>query len=133
MQTRSQQHSKLAYEHISRISQDESNGWSENETKQYGALCHRFPILVLRSGLAQAVAFVSIKAAAGKKPYQTFLKHLSIIVSGESQEFAAFQQQIHRMALADYQRATRRVLDAAVWYKRFAVSLLKVEAGDTDD
>lgn len=142
MQTRAQQYSKQAYELISQLRLEDS------EKKRYGSICHRFPIMVLRSGLAQAVAFLRIKAETKTKDegnneskadklvdnaYKKFLCHLSLIIYGKIIQADEFQQKIHTMELNEYQRATRSVLNAGIWYKRFAESLLNVKAGDTDD
>lgn len=36
------------------------------------------------------------------------------------------------MEFAEYQRTTRIILNASIWYKRFAESMLKVKAGDVE-
>jgi CRISPR-associated protein Cmr5 len=130
MQTRAQKYSRLAYEHISQLDQD--NELNDVQKKLYGSICHDFPIMVLRSGLAQTVAFLLIKAESGKLAYQKFLQHLSSITGGTVDEtFSGFQQRIQQMELGEYQRTTRTLLNAAIWYKRFAESLLKVRAGES--
>jgi CRISPR-associated protein Cmr5 len=127
MQTRAQKNSKQAYEHISQLQ------LSGTDAKLYGSICHTFPIMVLRSGLAQSVAFLWIKAESDKPAYQTFLKHLSLISNGPSNEtYKDFQQRIQEMDLAEYQRTTRTILNASVWYKRFAESMLNVKAGEDE-
>jgi CRISPR-associated protein Cmr5 len=149
MQTRAQKYSRLAYEHISQLDQD--NELNDVQKKLYSSICHDFPIMVLRSGLAQAVAFLSIKAesdksndkSTGKKAenlksknkfaYEEFLKHLSSITGHENETYDNFQQRIQKMELGEYQRTTRTILNAAIWYKRFAESLLKVRAVESVD
>lgn len=127
MQTRAQKDSKRAFEHISQLT------LSDTDAKLYGSICHNFPIMVLRSGLAQAVAFLWIKASNDKAAYQVFLKHLSIISGGGEQEsYSALQERIQQMQLAEYQRTTRIILNASIWYKRFAQSMLNVEAGGVE-
>lgn len=125
MQTRSQQLSKLVFEQITSLN------LSEDKKKSYGSLCHNFPVMVLRSGLSQAVAFVWVKADT-KPAYEKFLKHLSKLTNGTNDETPQqFQERINALPLADYQRLTRVILTASIWYKRFAESLLDVKAGDS--
>lgn len=125
MQTRSQQYSKQVFNQINELSFDST------DKKKYGSLCHNFPIMVLRSGLSQAVAFVWVKSKAKENtPYGQFLKHLSSLSDGAPNETAsAFQERINGLPLADYQRLTRKILAASIWYKRFAESILDVKPG----
>lgn len=103
----------------------------EKRRKQYGALCHRFPILVLRCGLAQALGFLQAKATSGDSgnAHGLLLGHLAEQLHGQA-DGAAFQQQVQRAPLAEYRRLTREALALALWYKRYAESLLGVAAGD---
>lgn len=142
MQTRSQEYSETIFNQIDNLefTVDEANEEKRQKKikklkKQYGSLCHNFPIMVLRSGLSQAVAFVWIKAKndAGT-PHGYFLKHLSALTDGSTNETpAAFQKRINEAELTEYQRLSRKVLAASIWYKRFAESLLEVKAGEDHD
>lgn len=130
MKTRAQSDSQMAYQHISQLQLD------DKQKKLFGSICHQFPIMVLRSGLAQSVAFLWIKAESKddddnlKKPaYAEFLKHLSMLTGEENESRDAFQQRIHDMELDEYRRTTRKILNASIWHKRFAESLLNVRAG----
>ncbi|MCP4128403.1 MAG: type III-B CRISPR module-associated protein Cmr5, partial [Gammaproteobacteria bacterium] len=58
MKTRAQTDSRLAYDQISQLRERVD----DEKQKTYGSLCHQFPMLVLRSGLCQAVAFYTVKA-----------------------------------------------------------------------
>jgi CRISPR-associated protein Cmr5 len=128
MKTRAQQDAKQAYDQISQLPK-------AVDGKAYGNLCHQFPMLVLRSGLCQAVAFYVVKANGDthSESYKKFLQNMAA-VAGETNtntDHEAFQRRIHGMELTEYQQTTRRILAAAIWYKRFAVSLLNVDqAGD---
>lgn len=131
MKTRAQSDSQIAYQHISQLQLE------DKQKKLYGSICHQFPIMVLRSGLAQSVAFLWIKAEskdeAGKpkKPaYAEFLNHLSMLTGHKDEPANEFQQRIHGMELDEYRRTTRKILNASVWYKRFAESLLNVRPGE---
>ena len=149
MRTRSQQYSQQVFEQLSRLDfeaearrQAQPNALTDTQlndekaklAKQYGSLCHKFPLMVLRSGLAQATAFVWVKSKNNENsPYGVFLRDLSRLTNGsEGESASAFQQRINALDLAQYQRTTRQILAASIWYKRFAESLLGV-AGDTND
>ena len=129
MITRSQQHSQKVYEQLSQLQFDEV------QQKKYGSLCHKFPLMVLRSGLAQAVAFVWVKGSQEEdSPQGVFLKHIAELSSQAAGEAPAdFQQRINGLELTQYQRLTREILAASVWYKRFAESVLGVSGDNSDD
>ncbi|MFW5443055.1 MAG: type III-B CRISPR module-associated protein Cmr5 [Methylococcaceae bacterium] len=138
MRTRSQIYSELVYGHIQQLKQaidDEPNLETKDillkEAKQYGSLCHNFPLMVLRSGLSQAVAFVWVKSKGeDNTAYGKFLKHLSQLTDRpENENVSGFQQYINQAELIEYQRLTRKILSASIWYKRFAESVLGVKAG----
>lgn len=134
MRTRSQQYSQKVFEQIDAV--EKTNILADDKKKkQYGSLCHNFPIMVLQNGLSQAVAFLWIKAKDKEdSPQGVFLKHLSAITSGKEGESPAdFQQRINMAPLAQYQQLTRQILAASIWYKRFAESILGVEAGNQEE
>lgn len=92
--------------------------------KTYGGLCHTFPILVMQCGLAQAVAFHEEKASGNSEraiAHQLLWEHYNQVLGNPD---------LSQMSLTEYIRATRRVLAAWVFFKRFAVSILKVKAGE---
>ncbi|MEE9356402.1 MAG: type III-B CRISPR module-associated protein Cmr5 [Methylococcaceae bacterium] len=128
MKTRAQKYSQQAYEHISQLNFDD-----DKQKKLYGSICHDFPIMVLRAGLAQSVAFLWIKAESGKPAYEQFLHHLSSITGHETESYCDFQQRIQQMELDEYRRTTRTILNAGIWYKRFAESLLNVKVGEGNE
>ena len=106
----------------------------EKSAKTYGSLCHNFPLMVLKSGLSQAVAFVWVKAQSKgkeKSPQAQFLRHLAELVKfSPSNNPSEFQNHINGLELMEYQRYTRKILAASIWYKRFAESILDVKAGE---
>lgn len=135
MKTRSQKLSALVFEQIQTMKQgienDEQKKKEVDDAKIYGSLCHQFPLMVLRSGLSQAVAFVWVKSK-GKNdtPYAQFLQHLSALTGEQNEASTDFQQRINKAELMEYQRLTRTILAASIWYKRFAESILGVKAGE---
>lgn len=131
MKTRSQQYSEIVFGHIHQLKSEPKD---EKFNKRYGSLCHNFPIMVLRSGLAQAVAFTLVKSKSKhSSPEWTFLQHLAAVTSPATPTPDAFQESVHQMGLLEYQRTTRIILAASIWYKRFAESVLGVEQGNSNE
>jgi len=140
MQTRSQEYSKKVFGQIlpmkKAIDDAETDSKEKQERKKaaktYGSLCHNFPLMVLKSGLSQAVAFVWVKAKANQEnPQAKFLEHLAELVEfTPADNHAEFQKHINELELMEYQRYTRKILAASIWYKRFAESILDVKAGE---
>lgn len=96
----------------------------------YGGLCHSFPVLVRTCGLAQAVAFSLAKSASGNargKAHRTLLEHVGQMI-GVKPDPAAVVAAIQEAGTLEYMQQTRRVLDACIYFKRFAVSILKAES-----
>lgn len=141
MQTRSQQYSQIVYGHILELKEAIDNATTEEEkskkeklAKQYGSLCHNFPLMVLKNGLSQAVAFVWTKSNnQPDKAHTAFLKHIASLLDFDENDLSSFQQDINGAELMEYQRHTRKVLAASIWYKRFGESLLGVKAGEDSE
>lgn len=127
LQTRSQQDMKLALELVSSLER------AEPEVKRiYGGLCHSFPVMVMQSGLCQAVAFSADKASgegSRAKAHQKLLEHVGAILGVQGR----LLEEIQSTSTIQYMHHTRRVLEAWVYFKRFAVSVLKVKAGGDDE
>lgn len=96
----------------------------EAEYKKYGAMAHKLPILIHTAGLLQALEFVNTREEIHRLLLQDLARTLG---------------QPHGKALLDaarganlkaYMLLTRRTLSALLWYKRFAQSILGVEASD---
>ena len=127
-QTRAQKDLKKAYDLVSQLES------SNEETKKiYGGLCHKFPILVLSTGLCQAVAFSESKKG-DSKPRELAHKHLldhTAAILGVNNVLVAVRDNTSAL---EYMHHTRRILEAFVYFKRFAVSVLNVKGGvDNDD
>lgn len=105
-----------------RVQEVQGRSWQQI----YGGLCHAFPVMVRQCGLAQAIAFSLAKAE--DKNADRKAAHCRVL-----EDFEALTGQhpakVVELELMDYMVATRRVLSAWVYYKRFAVSILKVESG----
>jgi CRISPR-associated protein Cmr5 len=124
MKTRSQRLAAAIYAQVKDVKSRD-----EKVKNQYGALCHRFPIMVLRSGLAQTVGFLCAKAKGdfAASAHGLLLAHLAEQLGGNVAP-AKFQSDVNKAPLAEYRHLTRSALSAAVWYKRYAESVLGVDA-----
>lgn len=123
--TRSQQLMQTA----ERLVREVHDAHSENEVgKTYGGLCHEFPVMVRTCGLCQAVAFSLDKAGNNDKPrekaHELLLRHVACILGVERNDLG---RHIQRLSTVDYMLATRKVVSAWLFFKRFAVSILKVK------
>ena len=128
VQTRSQNDFILAHKLVTSVF--ENSG--ENTRKIYGGLCHSFPIMVLTCGLCQAVAFADDKSTSKDteraEAHKLLLAHVGRVLEVSDPVKALREDD----ALA-YIQHTRRLLDSWIYFKRFAVSILRVEEGNKDD
>ena len=90
-------------------------------------MAHKFPVLVRRAGLIQALAFVQTR---GKEAHKLLLQDLAAVVGGQSTD--DFVRQCAEADLATYMWLTRQTLSVLTWFKRFAQSVLEVEPGEED-
>ena len=138
-QTRQQGFLRAAAAHVQAI-KDEEQGYQDWHIYKdtYGSLCHKLPVLIMTNGLAQTVAFIEAKAKDGQsgpapaKPreraYWRLREHLAATL-GDPQGGVA--QHILVAPTGRYIHATRTILAAWVYYKRFAESILDARA-DSD-
>ena len=122
MQTREQ---KFAVEVFKQVSEMKPGS---DEAKSYGSMAHKLPILIRTAGLAQALAFVE---ARGKEngPTHRLLDDLALTV--DKRDRKALLASARNAQLSEYMLLTQHVMDALLWYKRFAQSILGVKASDT--
>lgn len=126
-QTKAQQDLALAL----RLVQEVKDGHDEKARKIYGGLCHKFPILVRTCGLCQALAFSSDKSTVkeGQQPtsqniaHGFLLAHVAQLLETPGGDPLAL---VRGESTTGYMLHTRRVLAAWIYFKRFAVSILKV-------
>lgn len=130
--TRRQRYLHQALQNIEDIAQ-------ENQERQriYGGLCHAFPVMVRTNGLCQTLAFIEGKAElAAVDPtsraaaYWCLRRHIATTLDVDPDDLL---RNVQRAQLTTYMRYTRMLLEAWVYYKRFAVSVLGVEASAVDD
>ena len=125
LQTRGQRDMALAARFVTEVVESEA----KETASVYQGLCHSFPVFVLQCGLAQAVAFSAAKEGKEKgiaRAHQLLLSHLAQVHGAT--DASAWIRGVHAATLPEYLRMTRRTLDAAVYFKRFAEALIQGEA-----
>jgi len=120
VRTRSQVYAAAVFQRVR-----EYENRTEAERKKYGSMAHRLPVLVRSAGLAQALAFVH---ARGNDQHQKLLSHLAEVLGEENTE--TLLERSREAELDDYIFLTHSSLMALTWFKRFAQSVLGVQAGD---
>ncbi len=147
MKTKAQTDLGRAEQLVTAVAEYRGEGYNEAENKSvrdiYGGLCHKFPILVRTCGLCQTVTFSLDKATANdmnnvqprNAAHALLLQHVSAILGhADSNGLIAAVRDGNAV---QYMQDTRRVLSSYVYFKRFAVSILKVVDGskieDQDD
>jgi CRISPR-associated protein Cmr5 len=96
------------------------------EYKQYGAIAHKLPILIRTAGLVQALSFV--EARSKKEIQKRLLTDLKATIEPNDPRTLLVHAQ--QADLSEYMRLTQQVMAALLWYKRFAQSILGVDASE---
>ncbi|HZO72961.1 MAG TPA: type III-B CRISPR module-associated protein Cmr5 [Ktedonobacteraceae bacterium] len=97
----------------------------QSDYKKYGAMAHKLPILIHTAGLLQALEFVNSR---GEDIQKQILEDLAVTIG--QQNTVRLLEAVQKANLSAYMRLTRHILGALLWYKRFAQSILGVEAGE---
>jgi len=153
MRTRSQ---KRALEAYTRVRNRASKWPLENpneqrpERKAYGSLAHRLPALIRTSGLASALVFIETRD--GKEGHKAFVEDFKEALAALAKEVGVsapknqnipipnqtaarlksgastgdVTQLVLELDLTSYQLLTLEALALAMWFKRFAQSVLGV-------
>lgn len=133
MLTRDQKYAVSAHKHVKRIHEQ----FGKVEAKSYGVMAHKLPILIHTAGLAQALAFVDARAKGDKKddrksnPQIMLLNDLAITIGKKNDQellLAARESE-----LVEYILLTRQIMNALLWYKRYAQSILDIDVGEIAD
>ncbi len=122
MPTRQQTFATKTYTRVAAI-----EARSQEYKDRYGSLAHRLPVLIRSAGLAQALAYIE---ARGKDEGKQLLIDLASVLGIASS--SAFITQARESQLTEYMHLTQQSLDALLWFKRFAQTILKV-AANTDN
>lgn len=120
MQTLDQQYADIIRQQVLAIRE-------KPDYKKYGAMAHKLPILIHTAGLLQSLEFVNSRGESEKIQKQ-LLEDLAITIG--QQNTATLLAAVRGANLSAYMLLTRRILGALLWYKRFAQSILKVEASE---
>lgn len=133
VQTRSQKYLREAAKLVG-----EARELSGDGPSIYGGLCHQFPVMVRTCGLCQALAFSAAKAASGNgegngpspraNAHRLLLTHVGKLIGNQNA-----LELVQKADALEYMTYTRTVLEAWIYFKRFAVSILKVENAGTLD
>ncbi len=100
--------------------------------KQYGALAHKLPGMILQNGLAQATGFLLAKGKDSNEHHHALLTDLHTVLHGAGATTATTGEGLHQeiiaAGLAQTLQLTRRSLEASGWLKRYAQGVLGVDA-----
>jgi CRISPR-associated protein Cmr5 len=118
MQTRSQKYAARIFRQIEALQNENHPG-----EKQYGSMAHKLPVLIRTAGLSQALGFVE---ARGNEMHLRLLSDLATALGRPNLS----RDCRTATRLQEYMRMTQEALDALLWYKRFAQSVLNVDASD---
>lgn len=119
MLTRDQQYAITAHQRVTNITTK-----SLCDVRAYGSMSHKLPILIRTAGLAQALSFVNARPK-DKEVQRTLLEDLAQTIGQKDRE--SFLSNVQAAHLKEYMLLTRQALDALLWYKRFAQSILHID------
>lgn len=119
MQTREQIYATGVYELVSRV--------STSDKQKYGSMAHKLPILIRSAGLAQALAFVATRTKAEKQ----LLQDLATVLKKDTAE--QLLKASRNDSISEYMLLTEHALAALLWFKRYAQSVLEVDAAIADN
>ena len=112
----------------------------DSNKKDYGALAHKLPGMILSNGLAQATGFLLAKGRSEpSSPHSRLLNDLNAVIraagaGGHGVGGASLHQQVIGADLQQTLLLTRRALAASSWIKRYVQGVLHINAtgGSTD-
>lgn len=114
MHTREQVYAQRVYELVSSVDVDPAR------RKAYGAMAHSLPVLIRTAGLVQALEFVHTR----KAPQKQLLSDLAAVL-GYNKDTDLLQAS-RRAHISEYMYLTQEALQALLWFKRYAQSVLDV-------
>jgi CRISPR-associated protein Cmr5 len=123
MRTLEQEFAEKVYEKVDEFGRDHPKNTKQTERDQYGSMAHKLPVLIRTAGLAEALAFVESR---GKDAHKKLLDDLAFVISEDSRE--ELLKKSRKDGLQEYMYLTRRTILALKWFKRFAQSVLEVDA-----
>jgi len=126
--TREQRYATSVYELIRR-----TQARDETYRQTYGSMAHKLPILIRTAGLVQALEFVATRSdrPAGINAPRDLLNDVALVLGRP--DGAALREASRTAPLGVYMRLTQEALEALLWFKRYAQSVLGVEGDQGDD
>ena len=121
MLTRTQNYAAAVFEQMEPLAQR-----NQAYRDKYKSMAEKLPVLIRTAGLAQALAFVEAKAVK-EQAWGDLLDHLACTVGHTNRSSLSAASRSPRSTLGAYTRLTSQTLEALLWYKRFAQSLLDAE------
>lgn len=125
---RDHQRAILAEKHVRAVSERRTE-----QAKSYGAICMKLPVLVHQAGLAPALHHV---AQLSKTDKREILDHLAaqlreggLLRDGTKDELLRHAREADATRLVSATREVQRCLE---WYRGFAKTILKAEAGEDE-
>ncbi|ABX03223.1 type III-B CRISPR module-associated protein Cmr5 [Herpetosiphon sp.] len=104
------------------------SGESKDIRTRYGNLAFTLPIMIRSAGLVQALHFASTRKKAEQKQ---FLEDLADVLGYQNTQ--ELLDQSRTAQITEYMRLTRQTLAVLVWFKRFAQSILDLEASEATE
>ncbi len=123
------------------VSRQIANVGDDKKLRQaYGARAHKFGIMVRTNGLLRTVSYLVAKSnaqgSATAQAYKLFADHIAHSLAdlhpwntAADPTPVGLVQALQGASLSDYMTLTRESLALADWFRRFAQSVLGVEAG----
>ena len=100
--------------------------------KEYGALAHKLPGMILQNGLAQATGFLIAKNSRSRPEHMALIDDLNAVLreagAVSTTDGSALHDLVIRSDLAGIVDLTRRSLEVSGWIKRYVQGVLRVDA-----
>lgn len=137
VQTRQQRYFALALTQISELEGRAEADFPQQVKTAYGGLCHSLPILIRNDGLCQAIAWIEDQASVTpptplSRAYIEIRAHIAALLGMQPIGQAGLLARVQNADISTYMRYTRDILDAWIYYKRFAGSILGVDAAESN-
>jgi CRISPR-associated protein Cmr5 len=124
MKTRSQEYAAAVYVKVKAVKDSKNKTFHDD----YLNLARKLPILIRSAGLMQALAFVQGNEKK-EVAWQQLLRDLAAVVRNASE--TDLLTACYNAEIFEYMHLTKKTLDALVWFKRFAESMLEDKTPDT--
>lgn len=125
---RDQQRAVLAHRHVQEVAEQEPAF-----QKKYGTICHKAGILVHNAGLAAALHFIATRHEGQRKLLEHLAEQLSEVDLVKKAKVDALLRATREASPSTSRALTREVQRCVLWYRRFAKTILNVDAADEDD